>query len=43
MGIGKDKGISEVNGATEEEVDDFEEGITIGPDLCPMCPYLNST
>jgi hypothetical protein len=43
MGIGKDKGISEVNCATEEEVDDFEEGITTGPDLCPMRPYLNST
>jgi hypothetical protein len=43
MGIEKDKGISSVDCATEEEVEEFEEGTTTGPDLSPMRPYLNST
>jgi hypothetical protein len=42
MGIENDKGISGVNCATEEEVDEYQEGITTGPELCPMRPYLNS-
>ena len=42
MGIKNNKGISGVCCASEDEVQDFEEGTTTGPDLCPMCPYLNS-
>jgi hypothetical protein len=42
MGIEKDKGISGLYCATEEEVEEFEEGTTTGPELCPMRPYLNS-
>jgi len=42
MGIEKDKEISGVDCATEEEVDEFEEGTTTAPELCPMHPYLNS-
>jgi len=42
MGIKNDKGISGVCCASEDEVQDFEEGTTTGPDLCPMRPYLNS-
>jgi len=43
MGIEKDKDISRVDCATEEEVEEFEEGTTTAPDLCPMRPYLDST
>ncbi len=43
MGIDKDKGISKVECATEEEVEEFQEGIAEGPDLSPMRPYLNSS
>lgn len=42
MGIEKDREISRVDCATEEEVEEFEEGITTGPELCPMRPYLDS-
>lgn len=43
MFITKDKDISGVCCATEEEVDGFEEGTTAGPaELSPMRPYLNS-
>ena len=43
MGIKKDKEISGVDCAMEEEVDEFEEGTTTAPKICPMHPYLNST
>src|SRR5271169_2698864 len=43
IGIKKDKEISGIDCATEEEVDEFEEGTTTPPVLCPMRPYLNST
>ena len=43
MGIKNDKGISGVCCTLEDEVQDFEEGTTTGPDLSPMCPYLNSS
>ena len=43
MGIVNDKEISRVDCATDEEVNNFEEGITTAPDLSPMHPYLNST
>ena len=42
MGIENDKGISGVDCATEEEVDEYEEGITEDPGLSPMRPYLDS-
>jgi hypothetical protein len=43
MGIENDKGISGVDCATEEEVEEYEEGIAAAPELSPMRPYLNST
>ena len=43
MGIVNDKEISQVDCATDEEVNKFEEGITTAPELSPMRPYLNST
>jgi|SRR5271154_2263979 len=42
IGIKKDKEISGIYCATEEEVDEFEEGTTTAPLLDPMRPYLNS-
>jgi hypothetical protein len=42
LGIIKDKQITRVDCATEEEVDEFEEGTTAAPQLCPMRPYLNT-
>ena len=43
MGIKNNKEISEVCCTSEDEVQDFEESTMTGPDLCPMCPYLNSS
>lgn len=43
IGIKKDKEITRIYCATEEEVDKFEEGTTTAPELCPMHPYLNSS
>ena len=43
MGIANDKEISRIDCATDEEVNDFEEGIMTAPKLFPMCPYLNSS
>jgi hypothetical protein len=43
MGIEKDKEISRIDCATDEEVDEFEEGTAPGPELSPMRPYLDST
>jgi len=42
IGIAKDKEISGVDCAMEEEVEGFEEGTTKGPELEPMRPFLNS-
>jgi hypothetical protein len=43
MYISADAKIHEVNCATEEEVDDFEDGHAVGPELNPMRPYLNTS
>jgi hypothetical protein len=43
MNIESDKGISKVDCATEEEVEQYEEGVALAPELQPMRPYLNST
>lgn len=43
MEIKTDKAISGVDCATEEEVNEFEEGFTTGPELHPMRPYLDSS
>ena len=40
--IEKDTGITGVDCAVEEEVGEFEDGITTGPELSPMHPYLDS-
>jgi hypothetical protein len=42
MDIKNNKEVSRVCCASEEEVNDFEEGTATGPELCPMRPYLNS-
>jgi hypothetical protein len=42
MHISKDKDVSRIDCATEEEVEEFSEGITTGPEIDPMRPYLNS-
>src|SRR5271154_513560 len=43
MNISADAEIHKVNCATEEDVDDFEDGQTVGPEVNPMCPYLDSS
>jgi hypothetical protein len=43
MNINADAEIHKVNCATEEDADDFEDGETVGPELNPMCPYLDSS
>jgi hypothetical protein len=43
MNISADAEIHKVYCATEEEADDFEDGQTVGPDLNPMRPYLNTS
>ena len=43
MGIEKDKEISRIDCATDEEVDEFEEGTAPGPERSPMHPRLHST
>jgi hypothetical protein len=42
MNISKDAEIHKVDCATEEEADDFEDGQTVGPELDPMRPYLDT-
>ena len=42
MHINKDKDISQIDCATEVEVEEFNEGTGAGPEINPMCPYLNS-
>jgi hypothetical protein len=42
MHISKDKDISRIVCATEEEVEEFSEGTAAGPEIDPMRPYLNS-
>ena len=42
MNISADAEIHKVDCATEEEVDDFEDGQAEGPELSPMRPYLNT-
>lgn len=42
MNITRDAQIHQVNGATENEVDDFENGHGMGPQLNPMRPYLET-
>jgi len=43
MNITADAQIHKVDCATEEEVDNFEDDPTVGPELDPMRPYLNSS
>jgi hypothetical protein len=42
MNISADAEIYKVDCATEEETDDFEDGQTVGPELDPMRPYLDT-
>jgi hypothetical protein len=42
MGITRDKDVTEMDHATEEEVDSFEEGVIGDPKLEPMRPYLET-
>ena len=42
MNITADAEIHKVDCVTEEDIDYFEDGQTEGPDLNPMCPYLNT-
>ena len=42
MGIENDKDISGVDCATEEEVEEYEEGTRTAPELSPLRPYLSS-
>lgn len=43
MHISKDKDVSRIDCATEEEVEGFSEGTMTAPEIDPMRPYLNST
>lgn len=43
MGIKHDKDVCEIDCATEEDIEEFEEGATTAPGLNPMRPYLEST
>lgn len=43
LGIENDKEISKVHCATDDEVEEYEEGIIAAPELDPMRPYLNSS
>ena len=43
MNITADAEIHKVDCATEEEVDDFGDGQTVGPELNPMRPYLETS
>ena len=42
IGIKKDKEISGIDCAMEEEVNKFQEGTMVAPEKFPMCSYLNS-
>jgi hypothetical protein len=42
LNISTDAEIHKVDCATEEEADDFEDGQTVGPELDPMRPYLDT-
>ena len=42
MNISADAEIHKINCATEEDADDFEDGQTVGPNLNPMRPYLDT-
>jgi hypothetical protein len=42
LGIENDKDICRVHCATEDEIGDYEEGTTTGPELHPMRPFLDS-
>ena len=42
LNITADAEIHQVNCATEEEADNFEDGQTAGPELNPMRPYLDT-
>lgn len=43
MQMKSDKDVIAIESATEEEIEEFEEGTTTGPDLDPMCPFLASS
>ena len=43
MNISADAKIHELDCATDEEVNDFNDGLTVGPKLNPMRPYLNTS
>jgi hypothetical protein len=43
MNINADTEIHKVDCVTEEDADDFEDGQTVGPELNPMRPYLDTS
>jgi len=43
MGIENDKDAAQIDSATVEEIEEFEEGTAMGPELDPMRPFLASS
>jgi hypothetical protein len=42
INITADAQIHKIDCATEDDVDEFEDNPTVGPDLNPMRPYLDN-